>query len=290
MAAAINLASMKNPAALRQRVVAELLQLRKQGLEVSLCETRRGQLTFLGCNIVQNSGVLPPDQAQGLLRCFLANALADIIITHCEENLVHKLVQREYRTLSLEDRQKIIDLTLKKEGDLLPTPADRHARIVRKLVDYLKYSNTIIVEGFVRFRLQDYRRELQEAVGRAANDVEGEKEYLEFIQLLRYFVSLQEPQWSQIQVLLDSNGSFQLLDEQSRPLRLGNFWDGFGPHDDLTHADLLVSALVCMAPATIILHLGTSADLWFRDLITTIHDIFPGQVITCSGCPLCRGT
>ena len=33
-------------------------------------QTKRGQLTFLGCNIVQNCGTMSLEQAQELLRCF----------------------------------------------------------------------------------------------------------------------------------------------------------------------------------------------------------------------------
>lgn len=288
MAVPISLASLRNPGALRKRVTEELVHLRQQGLEVKLSETRRGQLTFLGCYIVQNFSAIPPEQAQSLLRCFLADALADIIISHCEENLVRKLVQEEYCSFSLEERQKIVDLVLQSNGQGLPTLKERHAKIVGKLLDYLSCSNTIVLEGFVRFRLQDYQRELKEAVGRAADDLEGEKEYREFIQLLKYFVGLQESQWPQIQVLLKQDGSFQLLDEKTRPLKLNDFWDGFYGYEDLTHSDLLISALVCMSPTAIILHLGIIPDIWPQDLVTTIHDIFPGQVTICSGCWLCK--
>ncbi|HHV07957.1 MAG TPA: hypothetical protein GXX69_07060 [Firmicutes bacterium] len=288
MAVAIRLASLNNPGALRKRITEGLMYLQRQGLQVSLHEIERGQLTFLGCNIKRTSVAMPPEQAQGLLRCFLANVLADVIITHCEENLVRKLVKQEYSNLSFEERQKIVDLVLQSSNrGLLPALPERHSRIVSELTDYLSCFNTIILEGFVRFRLRDYQQELKEAIERVADDVEDEREYWEFIQLLRYFVHLQDSQWPKIQVLPEENGRFKLLDEKSQPLSLGDFGDGFGSHENLTQSDLLISALVCMSPATIVLHLGSASTIWTQDVLTTIQDVFPGQVTTCLGCWLC---
>lgn len=287
MAIGINIASCQNPAALRQRLTDELNYLREQGLEVSIYEIERGQLTFLGCNIEQSQVAIPLEYAEELLRHFLANVLADIIITNFEGKLVRKLVEEKYHKFSVEEREKIIDLALRNSNHGLQI-SERHAKIVSKLVDYLDCYNTIILEGFIRFRLQDYQQELKEAISRAADDIEDEKEYQEFIQLLRYFISLQESAWSVIQVLPKVDGGFQLLDEKSQFLKFESLWDDIESYEDLTYGDMLISTLVCLSPATIILHMGSHAQILTKELVATIQDIFRGRVSFCLGCRVCQ--
>ncbi|MGI6130144.1 MAG: sporulation protein YtxC [bacterium] len=288
MALPISVASLQSPAALRQRVTEEIEYLRQQGLAVSMCEIERGQLTFIGCNVEKSEIPMLEEEAGVLLRSFLAKALADIIITHCEENLVRKWVQEEYSNFSAEEQRKIIALTLENNRLGMGKVLDRHTQIVSRLVEYLKCCNTIIVEGFVRFRLQDYQRELREAISYAAGDVEGEKEYQEFIQLLRYFVSLQDPRWPVVQVLPKANGSYQLLDENNQRLVLCDLWGNSDGYEDLSQDDLLISALVCMSPVSIVLHKDLVSGKLTSEMENTIKDIFSGRVSFCQGCKFCQ--
>ncbi|MDK2926248.1 MAG: hypothetical protein PWQ41_2022, partial [Bacillota bacterium] len=51
MTHSISIATAEHPAAVRQRLAEELLQLKREGLDVNLSETHRGNLTLLGCDI-----------------------------------------------------------------------------------------------------------------------------------------------------------------------------------------------------------------------------------------------
>ncbi len=68
--------------------------------------------------------------------------------------------------------------------------------IVRKLMDYFENTDSLILDGFVNFRLKDYMKDLEEIVDKAVDDFLMEREYKEFIRLLRYFVDIQEPKIS----------------------------------------------------------------------------------------------
>jgi putative sporulation protein YtxC len=290
MTHSISIATAEHPAAVRQRLAEELLQLKREGLDVNLSETHRGNLTLLGCDISSRTR-LPPGEAQLILRYFIANALADVIVDHWQENLVRELVREECRHFTAEERKEITDIVLKRLDETWdanqPTPyLQRRNQIVKKLVEYLETSHFLVLEGFIRFRLGEYREELRELVNRAADDYAVEKEYQEFIRLLRYFVDLQGPQLPEVQVVLSAGDRFELFDAENRALCNEGFGDRSYLLEELNHGDILISTLIALSPTHITLHQASSQVS--PELTDTIKDVFAGRVDFCPGCPLCR--
>ena len=72
-------------------------------------------------------------------------------------------------------------------------PRTVYHSVHRALTSYLIFNDNLNLEGFVRFRTKDYWDFLCETVDSAADAYLINREYQEFIRLLRYFVELQEP-------------------------------------------------------------------------------------------------
>jgi hypothetical protein len=53
--------------------------------------------------------------------------------------------------------------------------------------------------------------------------------------------------------------------------------------NDVNYDDLLISALITIAPARIVLHFQDE-----RNVIGTIQDVFIERVALCQGCSLCK--
>ena len=79
----------------------------------------------------------------------------------------------------------------------------------------IRDSPLIVVEGFINFCLQDYLTEIRFAVELAVEERKNEKEYNDFVTLLRYFVDTQVPKINEVNIMMDENGLF-------------NMWDGSG--------------------------------------------------------------
>jgi putative sporulation protein YtxC len=77
-------------------------------------------------------------------------------------------------------------------------------------------NDEMVLDGFIRFRLKDFRHELEKAVDRAVDDLLIEKEYSEFIKLLRYFVEIQEPKVEEVHVVVGEDNKYILLDSSLR--------------------------------------------------------------------------
>ncbi len=212
----------------------------------------------------------------------LAEVLAEIVIDNFETELVNNIIKQEYNQFSGKARSKIEQFTMEylKNRDKIISKIE----INTQLLKYLESYKDLNIEGFVRFRLKDYVNHLKYIVDRAVDDYLIEEEYNEFIELLRYFVNLQEPKIKYVDVLKADDDSFNILDPGKRIITseymedyIAEIMDG-----EVEYEDLLISALINIAPGKIIIHFDD------KEVEETIKDIFGGKVQICDGCSLCK--
>ena len=56
--------------------------------------------------------------------------------------------------------------------------------------------------------------------------------------------------------------------------------------DEINYEDLLISALITIAPKTVMLHFASAAGK-ANTVVETIKSVFAGRVTVCRGCKLC---
>ncbi|HBS58116.1 MAG TPA: putative sporulation protein YtxC, partial [Firmicutes bacterium] len=135
---------------------------------------------------------------------------------------------------------------------------------------------------------KEYRLELLDAVDKAVDDFMMDREYKEFIRLLRYFVDVQEPRIEEVHVIVQANGLFRILDSSGKTIN-NQYLEGFVVENaeiDLNYGDLLISALITIAPQSVTLHGPNIKQA--SEVIETIHSVFDGRVCICDGCELCN--
>ncbi|MFZ5989134.1 MAG: putative sporulation protein YtxC [Bacillota bacterium] len=223
----------------------------------------------------------------------VSNILAGYIIEEYEEKLIFRIINSNYCYFNAVEKKEIQRLALSiiknEDKNFLNSLFQIRRRniIIRKLLDYFQGSNTVILDGFVNFRLKDYMKDLEEIVDKAVDDFLMEREYKEFIRLLRYFVDIQEPKFNIIHVIVGYDNRYILLDESKREITnecIQEFMNDI-PEGEINYDDLLVSSLITMAPRKVIIH-GAKV---FRnkELLETIKNVFWGKAIICAECELC---
>jgi hypothetical protein len=83
------------------------------------------------------------------------------------------------------------------------------------------------------------------------------------------------------------NGSFLLYDGQHRAVN-SSYLEGFIVdliESEINYEDLLISALITIAPREIIFHTGKTEGP--QNTLETIKNIFSDRVTLCRGCELC---
>lgn len=170
------------------------------------------------------------------------------------------------------------------DGRELFTATTRKAKVYRKAFTYLEEDRSINLLGFVRFRLQDHWNELFELVETGIDEYLEDKQYQEFVELLRYFIAVQETKQEVVHVVPSVDKPFHLYDKKGDRLWMDQL-DAVLNMDEQNcrDEDYLVSALVTLAPESIVLHLTMDKP----GLAQTISSIFDSRLTTCHSCPLC---
>jgi putative sporulation protein YtxC len=254
-----------------------------------------GGETSVICGIDSHKGRIK-DQNTGGYNALMANIaviLADYIVRKYERRLINRIINTNYCYFNVVEKRKIVQSVqgiLNSEDQNFISSLFKIRRrniIIKKLIEYFRTSNKIILEGFVNFRLKEYIRDLEEVVDKAVDDFLMEREYKEFIHLLRYFVEIQEPRFELIHVKPANDGKYMLLDEKKREISgkyLKELLDEVS-EGEISYDDLLVSSLITLAPKRIIVH---GADNFKnKELLETIKNVFEGRMKTCSGCSTC---
>ncbi|MDQ2086426.1 putative sporulation protein YtxC [Herbivorax sp. ANBcel31] len=227
------------------------------------------------------------------IKAGISSALADYIIKEYEEKLIFRIINSNYCYFNSIEKKEILQIALyvikNNENNFLNKLFQIRRRniIIRKLLDYYKGSNNLILDGFVNFRLKEYMKDLEEIVDKAVDEFLMEREYKEFIRLLRYFVDIQEPKFNIIHVLVSYDDKYVLLNENKREITnecIQEFMNDI-EGEEINYDDLLVSSLITMAPRKILIH-GAN-NFKNKELLETIKNVFWEKTFVCTGCELC---
>lgn len=290
----IRIGTAENVSRVRDRLSFEFGFLAQQGFDVAIDEAERGGVTFFTCRLTSRDAKSTDTVSlRAMFRHFLANALSDLIVNEWERTILRQLIKANYDGFN-QGEQKVIltsaSRSLDNRSDGRPDlfrKVERKGKVLRLILDYLCSQQEINLDGFITFRLQEYREQLGDVVGQAVDDFLMEKEYLEFINLLRYFVESQEPKLKLVHVMILPKSAFKLMDEKGATVTRDFLAESFlEVETEVNSDDLLVSALITLAPERIILHCPTELDR--LEALDTIRSVFEGRVTTCRGCHLCR--
>ncbi len=157
--------------------------------------------------------------------------------------------------------------------------------VMEEILNHIIENNVLYIDGFMNFRLRKFLYMLDIAIEKAINQIEAEKEYLEFLNMLQYFVEIQEPKADLINVVI-KDGNYSLYDKERKPIENGllsgledDLW-----YEDVSKADLLISSLIVLSPLKLTIHIEEGEE---RELIDVIAKVFKGKVDFCRGCEFC---
>jgi putative sporulation protein YtxC len=279
---------------IRQQIMNELQHLNNKKINYTIDEVNSGGSTSIICKIdgeeIYNKRSV---QMYDALRTHVSNALADCIIRQYEEKLIGRIINSNYGYFNSAERKEILNLSLRiirnEDKNFVNSLFQMRRKnvIIRKLLDYFEGSNSLILDGFVNFRLKDYMKDLEEIVDKAVDDFLMEREYREFIRLLRYFVDIQEPKFDVVHIIVGYDGKYILLDETRREITnecVQEFVNEISG-GEINYDDLLVSSLITLAPRKLIIH--CTNQFKNKELLETIKNVFSGKISICSGCETC---
>jgi putative sporulation protein YtxC len=281
------------PDEIRAKLQQDCRTLVHDGFRIAIDETNKGSYTFLACNIAEGElSFRNYERVKVLLRNYVAQLLADIIVYKEEKNLIRRIIDRNYYYLSEEERGHVHNTTLEILGGSAGICGDFNSVMRRNLIfgrvqEYFDNHHELVLEGFILFRLKDYRERLAEIVDKAVDEYMLDLEYKEFIRVLRYFVDVQEAQVEEVHVVIGDGDGFKLRDARGKIIN-NKYLETFVSKDpdEINYEDLLISALITIAPRNVMLHCANQARA--QNIVTTIRNVFEGRVVLCEGCDICH--
>jgi putative sporulation protein YtxC len=218
-------------------------------------------------------------------RFAVAKAVTDLFINHLEANFVKNYTEKVYSYCSPQDRFEIVSCTLE---TLEKLKIIRRNRILQSVYDFLADNRSINIEGFAKFRLRNYWKQLQCVVRRTGQEYLNAKDYQEFVRLLRCFIEMQEPKMDEVHIFVTVESTFFICDRRGNIIRKEHLCTpSFSVNGgEFNYKDYLLSMLITLVPKTIVFHV--SDHTWESDPLRTIQQVFEDRICRCSGCDRCR--
>lgn len=265
---------------LRERLANELRVLEQAGLPCSVTEERAGPVTLFYCSLHA-----PSPDARESLRTAVAQAVGYVVVERLEVEWLRRLLRRQRPQYTAEEIAGVVEKARAELDHRTAAGRGERANVSARLLAHLGEESVLNVEGFFRFRLRSYADEIARCLRVAVRRFEKEREYAEFVKLLRFFLECQEPVVEELHILPDGQGSFSLEDPEGAIVHDGDleeFVTDLSFDGQVRREDLLISALLTLAPQHVYCHLRP--DVWN---LVTLEDVLAERLNYCSGCARC---
>lgn len=216
----------------------------------------------------------------------VCNTLAKCILFFYEKKIVKNILSYNYFYFNDIETKQILEATM----DLLnfdeSVYKEKYDAIYNSIYEYLQEHHSIVLNGFVNFRLKDYREVLDYNVDLCVSNYLIEREYCEFINFLQLYVNSKK---SNIEILhlVYVNKESILLDANKNIISLNDHMFDAKYLSDISFSsnDYCLNTLLNLLPEKLCIHLIDNFD---DEFINTLKLIFENRVSVCNDCDICR--
>ncbi|MDE5831324.1 MAG: putative sporulation protein YtxC [Clostridia bacterium] len=217
----------------------------------------------------------------------ISSILTDTIIHFYEKKLLKRILEYNYFYFNSLEKKEIIEIAKSFiESDLI-TEEDNFFAVYSAVSDYIQKNKSLVLEGFVNFRLSNYMKNLDYIVDLSVNKFITDKEYLEFVNMLKLYITLTPPKSSLVH-LVYFGGESILLDKDRNiiPLDDENLSTKYLSDISFSSNDYALNTLLNLPPRRLIIHLMDKNNC--DEFINTLKLIFDNRYEICSSCELCK--
>lgn len=234
------------------------------------------------------------DKVKRLLDYYIANILYGVLIEEFINKKLSKHLNEAYNFLNHSDLAKIKECSgkvLKEEmavDDTMIYCMNRKNKMLQKIMECIEEGCSINVRGFLDFRFKELREDIFKSIEKIVEKYMIEKEYNEFISLLKYFVEVQESKLDKVDIFVGSKeGEYILKDQFGNDMMQGLVNELCENKNifEISKDDLVISGLITTCPKKIVIHGAKKSKN--KELLNTIEKVFEDRVEFCNGCSEC---
>ena len=216
----------------------------------------------------------------------ISSIITDTILKFYKEKMIKKIINFDYFYFEEYEKKIIIQNCCEIiESSEYEQISKEKEYIHEAVLKYVIENKSMILEGFVNFRIKEYIKYLDSIVDIAVNKYIIEKEYNEFISLLRMYINSKKSNIKNLH-LIYGKSELTILDENKNivPLCKEIYNAKFLSDIIFSENDYALNTLLTLLPQRIEIHLLDSED----EFIKTVKLIFEDRVYICRECNICR--
>ncbi|MCY6482772.1 putative sporulation protein YtxC [Clostridium aestuarii] len=226
---------------------------------------------------------------------YIASILYKVVINEFCYDEIQKFLNDTYFFLKYEEMSDIVAKSLKilrneevEFDDDMIYYINKKNNIINKIKKCIEENNEINIEGFITFRMKELTADLEGIVSKVVEKYMIEKEYDEFIKLLKYFVDVQESKIEEINIIIQQDSRYLIQDKDGNDIMkeiLSDLSDA-KYNGAVSIEDLIISGLITYCPQKIIIHCRNNCIN--KEIINTIKKVFEDKVSFCDDCKMCK--
>ena len=216
-----------------------------------------------------------------------SNILSSAIIEFYEKEIVKHIINSNYFYFTDIEQRKIFDIVNSYlYNNELDESIIRKDSIIISCIEYFSNNKSAILDGFVNFRLNSYVKILDYIVDMAVNKFVIDREYNEFIDLLKCYINSKECGTSTVHLIYKNKDSI-LLDDYKNIINLEDSILNSKYLSDISFSsnDYTLNTLLTLIPEKIYIHLIDETE---DEFINTLKLIFDFRVHICNDCNICK--
>lgn len=234
------------------------------------------------------------ERVRDVINLYISNVLYKIVLNEYKEKEMFDYLTENYFFLKqdeiIEVEEEIIKVFLENKSlnfDNLIYCLNKINSIIEKIKNCLEENSEININGFIRFRMKELREDIENIIDKVIENYMVEKEYKEFIKLLKYFVEIQESKIEEVNIVIGEDGNYSIIDRDKNDI-FNEFMKElieYKADSDVKMEDIIISGLITNSPKKVIIHGKNNCTN--KEFMDTIESVFENKVSFCNGCILC---
>ena len=259
--------------------------LKKRDILIGLVESIEGKTHII--KMICEDGKYN-EKVKEIINLYVSNILYRIVIDNYRKKEMFEFLTDNYFFLKqseiLEAENEVIKVLKgeeKTKNEELVYCLNRINSMIEKIRECISEKQEININGFITFRMKILRGDIEKIIDKVIELYMVEKEYKEFIKLLKYFVEIQECKIDEVNIIIEENNNYIVKNKEGRNLYYDFLKEITAEQGaiELNMEDILISGLITNAPKNIIIY--GKENCTNKEFLDTIENVFEDKVVFC---------
>ncbi|EKQ56912.1 MULTISPECIES: putative sporulation protein YtxC [unclassified Clostridium] len=225
------------------------------------------------------------EKIKEVINLYVSNILYRIVIDNYRKKEMFEFITDNYFFLKQSEILEVEDEIVKvlKYEENTPNEDSIYClnkinNMIEMIRDCISEKQEINIDGFITFRMKKLRSDIEKIIDKVVERYMVEKEYKEFIKLLKYFVELQESKIEEINIIIEEGNNYIIRDKEGKNLYYDFYNEVINEQNkiDLNVEDVLISGLITNAPKNI--NIYGKEKCTNKEFLDTIENVFENRV------------